>query len=66
MFRERVLINTEKDKVIVTVKKDGRNNSKHIFITVPFHMKWATILKTLKNLPKHLENERRKKKKSKK
>lgn len=58
--RERVTIGTGKNKVIVTVKRDGADK-RHIFITVPGRMRWTTIWKTLKKLPKHLENERKQK-----
>jgi len=59
MTRERVLINKKKDKIIVTVKRDIANN-RHIFITVPGHMRWITIWKILKKLPKHLQNSKKK------
>ena len=59
--RERVIINNNgKDEIVVTVKRDGRDK-RHIFITVPSHMKWTTIWKTLRKLPKHLKNERKQK-----
>ena len=61
MSRERVLINNGKDKIVVTVRRDI-GNKRHIFITVPAHMNWTTIWKTLRKLPKHLENERKQKK----
>ncbi len=61
MTRERVLIGTGKNKVVVTVKRDG-GDKRHIFITVPGHMRWTTIWKILRKLPKHLENERKQKK----
>jgi len=60
--RERIIIgNNGKDKVVVTVKRDA-GDKRHIFITVPSHMRWTTIWKTLRKLPRHLENERKQKK----
>lgn len=61
MTRERVMIGRGKNQVIVTVKRDGKDK-RHIFITVPSHMRWTTIWKTLRKLPKHLENKRKRKK----
>ena len=57
--RDRVMIGSGENQIIVTVKRDF-DDKRHIFITVPGHMRWITIWKVLKKLPKHLQNGRKK------
>lgn len=67
MTRERVVIGTGRNRVIVTAKREsgGKNgeDKRHIIITAPDHMRWTTIWKVLQKLPEHLDNESKQKKK---
>ena len=60
--RERIIIgNNGKNEIIVTVRREPYKK-RHILITVPADMKWTTIWRTLKRLPKHLQKQRKQKK----
>jgi len=62
--RERVIISNDgKNEIIVTVRRETYKK-RHILITVPADMKWPTIWRTLRKLPKHLQKQRKKKTKS--
>jgi len=59
--RERTVISNDgKDEIIVTVRRDI-GQKRHIFITVPADMKWTTIWRTLRKLPKLLQKQRKQK-----
>ena len=59
--RERAIISNDgKNKIIVTIRRDV-GQKRHIFITVPDDMRWTTIWRTLRKLPKVLQKQRKQK-----